>query len=368
MLRSIIDFIMGLFFPGPGEDEKRLPAAEDEGTVVTEEPPDEPEPEPAGATPTPVEATETPVDPEPILPADSSTDKPQVDIVVPEPEPEHPYRPIPEPEPVGIQSVGAWVGQASFGDPARDVRFCRENNIDRLQIICNDHSKWRSARDFNTYDYDRIVRLAKEAKDAGIDVELMTWMMPHADYIDQAANTLLKLLDDTGGIGIEIDAEEPWTQAKGAMPYADAAARINERFRPGMGERELGVNFIGYTPVSKVGPLAAIADYGLVQAYATSSNTLKPETVVPKLYRRTRDKLNPQRIDVGLAAYRQSGIPGHTVRSAMTASLAGAQAIEGVTRVTYWSLRWIRKSHSVAQFIRGIDKVAPPGSPRPAVA
>jgi hypothetical protein len=58
---------------------------------------------------------------------------------------------------------------------------------------------------------------------------------------------------------------------------------------------------------------------------------------------------------VGLAAYRQSGIKGHTVQSAMEASLLSARAY-AVDTVAYWSLSQIRHSPEVTAVIVGIRK------------
>lgn len=58
-------------------------------------------------------------------------------------------------------------------------------------------------------------------------------------------------------------------------------------------------------------------------------------------------------IVLGLAAYRQSGIPGHSVESAMRAA-ATAAVSTGVSTVVYWNLAAIRKSKTVADVIRGI--------------
>jgi hypothetical protein len=56
----------------------------------------------------------------------------------------------------------------------------------------------------------------------------------------------------------------------------------------------------------------------------------------------------------GLAAYRQTGIKGHTPASAMTACLDDAD--EHSDEVVFWGLNSIRKSPRVANVIEGLRK------------
>ena len=267
-----------------------------------------------------------------------------VEVVEPEEEPE-----IEEP---GRMAIGVWAGTSSLLKPKRDVEFCRKIGINRLDIIVNDHSKSRSQRDFDMHKVERIEVLSELAKESGMEVHIMSWVMPHADYIRQAAKALVPLCNDLGIDSLQWDAEEPWTQARDPMPYSSAADLLSDEFRNL--KCPMGVNGIGYTPTSKFKPLADICEYIVPQCYATKTSKMNPTTVVPKFVRRYRAKFGVSKpIQVGLAAYRQPP-KGFTIDGAMAASFAGAEAIEGCDAVIYWSLGWLRRSRSAAKFIKNI--------------
>jgi hypothetical protein len=284
----------------------------------------------------------------------SETDEdPKLELPLPEEDTE----PDPEIEPPGIRNVGVWCGLSSLKSPERDIAFCLEHRINRLDIIVNDHSKARSARDFTTYAPGEITRLCIMAHDNGIEPHLMSWIMPHDGYIKQAAERLVPLAQDCNVASVQWDAEEPWTLARRGLDYPTAAQRVKKAFENL--HCPMGVNGIGYTPRKKFGPLADVCDYVVPQCYSTSSSGLRPEDVVPKFVRRWNrifEAEKPKKFVVGLAAYRQTKIPGHTVETAMRTALAGAQALEGIDTVIYWSLRHIRKNKRVAKVIASIRR------------
>lgn len=222
---------------------------------------------------------------------------------------------------IGVRRVGAWTGSSSMASPRaiRDaVNFAKAVGLGRLDVIVNDHSAWRAPTRFTTYPTVKIVALVHDARAAGLDVHLMSWVMPHRDYLLGARDALLPLLERTGASSLQFDAEEPWTQATKPMPYGDAAELVRALFpRAQTMEDELnvmvGVNAIGYAPAEKVGPLLSVADYVVPQCYSTSTSKLDPSTVVARLMRRWRKVFTFKptcNFVVGLAAYRQSGIPG----------------------------------------------------------
>jgi hypothetical protein len=45
----------------------------------------------------------------------------------------------------------------------------------------------------------------------------MSWIMPHAAYIDRAAELLIPICDDVGASSLQWDAEEPWMLAQKPM-------------------------------------------------------------------------------------------------------------------------------------------------------
>ncbi len=250
-----------------------------------------------------------------------------------------------------LRNIGAWCGATSLASPARDVDFAAALGLGRLDVFVNDHSKARAARKFTTYDTAKIEKLCKLAKARGISVHLTSWIMPHSEYIDAAAATLVPLCAQIGAESLQWDAEEPWTQATGAPARSAAAARIAERF-DGL-SCPMGATGIGYTPVAKFGPLAQICDYVVPQAYATSSSGLLPEDAPGKFHRRYSTSF-ARPIVIGLAAYRQTGIAGHTPTSAVRAALLASAKLKGVDTVIFWSLGALRKSAELTTLIQGV--------------
>jgi len=322
MLRAILDFLFALFRGSPDEDE----------------------------TPRAVEGQDPPA--KPAVP--DSEDEP---VVVPSPEPEpepepepDPYRTEPEIEEPGRMKISAWAGNASLNNPERDVAFATSIGLTRLDVIVNDHSGWREPHDFTMRKEAKIEKLVKLAQAAGLEVHFMSWIMPHRQYVEGAAEQLVPLCNRLGITSLQWDAEEPWMKATDAMAYPDAAKLIAEKFK-GL-DCPMGVNGIGYASATKFGPLADVCEYVVPQCYATSSNTLDPTTCVPKFVRRYRSKFGVNKpVQVGLAAYRQPP-KGFTTEAAMAASFGSAEAIEGCDAVIYWSLGWIRKTPSVAAAIK----------------
>jgi hypothetical protein len=249
-----------------------------------------------------------------------------------------------------IRTVGAWCGSSSLADPQRDVDFAVATNINRLDIVVNDHAKARAAQPFTVRSAAAIKKLCDTAQAAGIETHLMSWLMPHAAYIDQAAELLVPICEDVGASSLQWDAEEPWMLAQKPMDYQEAAKRIADKFSDL--SCPMGANAIGFTSIAKFGPLADICDYVVPQAYSTTSSGVTPGDGQRRIFDRYKNAFN-RPIVMGLAAFRQSGIPGHNVESAMTAGVNAANDLECDT-VLYWSLRQIRASTAVQGVIRSI--------------
>lgn len=248
----------------------------------------------------------------------------------------------------GLRSIGAWVRRASLEKPDEIVAFARQTKIDRLDVVVNDHSACRSPTPFDTFALPKIERFCMRARDAGLSVHLMSWLMPHAAYIDQAAAVLVPLCQRVGAASLQWDAEEPWTKANAPLSYDVAAARIRSAFY-GLG-RPMGANAIASVSIAKFGPLAAICDYVVPQVYATASSGVSPEAGPPRYYRRYRDAFGKP-VVMGLAAYKQAGIPGHTPASAIRAAIDATIALGDVDTAIYWSIEAIRSAPKVAAAI-----------------
>lgn len=257
----------------------------------------------------------------------------------------------------------AWCGLSSLAHPARDVAFAKSIGLTGIDIIANDHSAAREPRRFDIRPTQQIVTLATMARDAGLDVHLMSWIMPHANYLREAADVLPELVHQAGAMSVCWDAEEPWTLAKKRMKYADAGALVAELFA----DRtfELGVTGIRYASTSKLAPLivhrnlpklAHLGDacnYIVPQCYSTSTSKADPSAVVSKGVATWRKKFGDgPRMVPGLAAYRQSGINGHSIRSAMQAAIDNAE--EHSDTAIWWGLNSLRKSPKTAAVVASL--------------
>lgn len=258
-------------------------------------------------------------------------------------------------EAIGITRVGAWAGLSSMASPVaikRDVGFARWLGLSRLDVIVNDDSGERDPIPYRTYTRSNVEALCNAAREAGLAVHLMTWIMPHREYIEGAAEVLTRLAEDVGAESIVFDAEEPWTLARKRLHWTEAAALIEDAFA---GKR-LGVTGIGYAAAEKLGPLARVCDYLVPQCYATASNAddgIEPGTVVARFANRWRRVFGADRpIVAGLAGYRQVGIPGHTPATALRAAFNGAESDPEIREAVYWSLGQIRANAAVARTIR----------------
>ena len=255
-----------------------------------------------------------------------------------------------------VRSVGCWVGFGSFvknSSIERDIAFAKKLGLGRLDVIVNDHSAHRMPRDFGTYNKSRITALCKRAVEEGFAVHLMTWCMPHENYIRQLGTQLTDLLGECGAQSIQLDAEEPWTNARKPMNWEEAGALMAEVLDP----VPFGVTGIGYASTKKLGPLVRRAAYMVPQCYSTAKNKLNPVTACPGLVDRWRRKFGDRDVVVGLAGYRQQGRPGYTKDRFMTTAFDAATSTKP-TDIVYWSLRHVRGSRSTANIIQKLAQSA----------
>ncbi len=262
-----------------------------------------------------------------------------------------------EPTPVPREAIrcGAWAGAASMATAStirRDIALAKKVGLTRLDVIINDHSKWKKPRDYDTYSRTKIVALLKAANDAGLETHVTSWVMPHEAYLRRMGLELHEIAESAPVAAFVLDAEEPWTQAILPMPWTKAADLVAEV----MGDLRWGVTGIGYTPATKLGPLVKRGEFMVPQCYATRDTALRPSQVAPALCKRWRGLFGERELVVGLASYNQSGIAGHTVESAIRAAFQGAQT-QHPAAVTWWSLSAIRISSDVQKAIKSVTSL-----------
>lgn len=321
-----------------------LAAARDERPVIL---PLDPDPTPRPVTRKLLESPPT-VGPEPSLdtpdlfPPDAPTPVVAMPIIRPGPFREEAVGP-------GLRSVSAWVESSALRKPKKYIALAKRLGLTELILICNDHSATRKPRKFTIFNRKRIVAFAKEARAAGLEIGLMSWIAPHEAYIRSCAKVMTALAIDCDAHKVELDAEEPWMLAKlMQMTYDQAGALVGECFGKFGVDRpfKLGVNGIGFASKRKLRGLAACCDYVCPQCYTTRTQPLHPGTTTGRFYERWYDAFGPVVVIVGLAAYRQTRIK-FKVWKPKGGEIAFGRAIRAcvehphVDSITLWSLRWL---------------------------
>jgi len=281
-----------------------------------------------------------------------------------------------EPVNTGLTSVDAWTGRASLSTRtgASRLRLAQELGLTGVRQIVNDNTgRMREGRWFQNekwhlyFDEDRIVSTLAPYVDAGIRVRLMSWLVPQADYVDQAADALMRIGERLGHCGLEFDLEEPWTTDR-YEPHAEVAARFWRAFSGYKGT--LGINCIVYHHQRKIGDLFTDnprCDYTLLQAYSTNRQTsahLSPRrigTTAHKLFRKRYG--DAPTMEMGTAWYRLDGAGGMTAPKALRAQMETARNIGEVTETCGWYLESIRRSKGVqgeirrwSDIVRGVER------------
>jgi hypothetical protein len=272
-----------------------------------------------------------------------------------------------------ITCVGAWAGAALLRDPKRNVLAAGAAGLDELHLMVADHSAWRTEHAFSdrpkqgrrAASITDLVRVGRMCTEAGIDLGLTTWVMPHGRYVESCAGYLLDAVrvlalpeNDVHVTEIILDAEEPWTQAAGVTTRERnlAAGKLGALLEP---LRDQGVRFgltgIGYARERALDGLAAWCDFAVPQVYATTRNKLDPRRS-PKFFAdRWTKAFESGEVVLGLPAYRQG--PGM-----MAAAVAGAREVAAdpnsatCSRLIYWSLAHIRASKAITRFVSGIKE------------
>jgi len=266
----------------------------------------------------------------------------------------------PEP-PAGLRSISAWAESSALRNPKKFVDFAVKAGLTEVIIIANDHSAWRKPKAFTTFNKQRIIAFAKEARAQGLQVGLMTWIMPHREYIKECAKQMTELAEACDAWKVELDAEEPWMLAQlksgkriSMSAYDVMGDYVHECFgKYGVDRKfKLGVNGIGFASRRKLKTLSAGCDYMTPQCYSTRTQPLEPRTTADRFCQRWLEHFGDREVIVGLAAYRQSKIrilgpddepiaaylkPGGAFQVAVQSCIEDPK----IESITFWSLRWL---------------------------
>lgn len=246
---------------------------------------------------------------------------------------------------------GVWIRQAALSKPATVAKLLATTGVKIANVMINDFAAKRSPTQFAHHDRARLVALSKAMRDAGLLVDVTTWVMPHETFIDGMADALPALLEQMGVRRVWLDAEEPWTKAKSPLPWLDAAQLVAEAIPA---EYPITLSAISYANADALRPLSRVCDYWSPQAYATTrEGSSNPATIVGASVDRWRERFagSPRRGWVmGLAAYSQPS------NAASMMAPPVAQAIElDIPEVCYWSHTSLEATPAVRNFIKSVS-------------
>lgn len=245
----------------------------------------------------------------------------------------------------GITSVGAWATASSLGRHAANaVSFCQQNGLNRLDVFVNGVPK---NGEFHMHDADEIAQLCSLGSQAGLQINLTSWIVPTTSFIDAAARALVPLAQRVSAASLIWDAEEPWNRQPNAN-YDAAGQRIGEAFSSL--SCPMGISGIINTRYDRLAPLAQRCEILVPQCYATTNNRLDPSKVASLGVGRWRQHFGAnKRFVVGLAGYRQSSDAAQA-QQAMNSSLADVRSL-GIDTVSYWSLPTVMGSRTVTRVV-----------------
>jgi hypothetical protein len=249
--------------------------------------------------------------------------------------------------------VHAWVPSSCYSDPAKTVGHLRAAGVTAANLMCNDFSKARGPTAFTIFSVDKINAMAKAWRDAGGEVHLTSWAMPHESFMSGALEVLPGLMASTGATMLWWDAEEPWVHATGAFDYAEAAEYAARCFP------RLALSGIGSAPV-ELCELAKVCRVYSPQAYADDDGDgATPGGVVPYSVNcwSARYGEPEEAWVIGLAGYDQGTPPASTMQPPIDDVLAA-----GISEVCYWTINSIADRSDVTAFVTGLTSpVVVPG-------
>ncbi len=253
----------------------------------------------------------------------------------------------------GKVRVGVFVRPSDYAalgvDVAKTVAKLKAAGVSNANLMLNDFATARGPTPFKTYSTNRIVEFSKRCRDAGMTVDLTTWVMPHKPFIAGMTGTVAYLLDECDARRLWLDAEEPWTQALDPIDRTEAAAMIADAIPA---EHPLALSAIGYAKAELIKPLAKRCEIWSPQAYATTKNKADPAKLISDSLAHWRSAFGKPRGGwvMGLAAYKQPDPPD----PAMAKAIEGVLAAD-IHEVCLWASTSLGYGGRVAKFVRSVS-------------
>ncbi len=233
------------------------------------------------------------------------------------------------------REVSAWTGASAIANPASAIALAKTYGVGRLCVFVNDSSYTKGA--FRTYSRYGILACVRALKSAGLAVSLVSWMTPDPDWTGRGADELAQLARDAGVDELELDMEEPWTviRERSNADIKAIATGLVQRLRRFSGK--LGIDFIVTADMRALGPVAALVDFLVPQAYRVYVNRNFPD-----IERQAFERWSTfgKSLVLGIAGYWRSS-PFEAGR-AEDLGIALSEATRlGITRVRLWRLEML---------------------------
>jgi hypothetical protein len=221
----------------------------------------------------------------------------------------------------------------------------------------------------------QLDELRELAQPRGIELVLTTWPLPNRAQLETFARELPAMLEASAAVGLEVDTEGNWTQARleGYADMDEAAAALVDTLRAAAAPTGARLELTTYPLHPENGPEARVAphmDRLFPQAYSVAERKGRAVAWDGRLGPGGIQTLSVGRacqipgvteggpeLALGLAAYDQT-YPERTPAEAMQRALDRARAL-GAVELRYWSSKWIlghmSESSSMREFFAGLE-------------
>lgn len=212
-----------------------------------------------------------------------------------------------------------------------------------------------------SYTVETLEKIKALALERDIEVVLTTWPEPTTAYMEQFRAKIGRMLAASGAAGLEFDCEGNWLGDRargGGYPSLDVAGdhlvELVMETSKKYDVRSECTTYPFHVENSRTSDVAPHMDRLLPQAYSvrkrTSGDIAWDSPYGPGgMQRLTLDRAKQvlgvgttagPLISCGLAAYDQTGWPGHTPEEAMRVAYDAAKAYEPI-ELRFWSSKWI---------------------------
>jgi len=272
--------------------------------------------------------------------------------------------------------IGAWVDDAFASIDAEYAARFRETGLVEAALMCNRENGRVGSPAWELRERPAaIARAAYRLRDAGVAIVLTCWPRPDREQLAKLESDMRALVEAIDPVAIEVDVEGNWARRhmRGFRTMTEASGELVAVLRRLAGAKRR-IELTTYTYHAENGEGALVAphvDLLLPQAYSVNDrggspvawdSELGPGRMQALTLGRAAQTGAPESAltACGLAAYEQRW-PGIRPEVSMQRALDEARS-RGVSRVRYWSSKWIvgalgAKQPWCERFIRSVAGV-----------